>query len=93
MIFILSPHCLRHTYATLALESGIDIRYVQTLLGHADPKTTARYTHPDMEALHQSSIRLVRLLQDNQQDNTDKSRRVKTGQTIENTGQRLRQLD
>ena len=41
----LSPHSLRHTAGTLALRSGAELREVQDLLGHADPKTTAIYTH------------------------------------------------
>ena len=41
----LSPHSLRHTAGTLALRSGSDLRQVQDFLGHADPKTTAIYTH------------------------------------------------
>lgn len=49
----LSPHCCRHTFATLSLASGGDIRTVQEILGHADIKTTARYTHPDMDAMRQ----------------------------------------
>ena len=43
----LSPHCCRHTYATLALAGGANIKVVGDILGHKDIKTTARYTHPD----------------------------------------------
>lgn len=41
----LSPHSLRHTAGTLSLQNNSSLREVQDFLGHADPKTTAIYTH------------------------------------------------
>ena len=49
----ITPHTFRHTYATLLLEEGIDITYIQHLLGHSSIVTTQIYTHVNLHKQHE----------------------------------------
>ena len=66
-----TPHVLRHSFATHLMDQGVETRFIQTLLGHRSLETTAMYTHVSTRSIQKIKSPLDTLLKN--KDNTDEN--------------------
>ena len=72
-----SIHSLRHSFATHLLDSGIDIRYVQELLGNKDIRTTMIYSHLSQPAINNVQSPLDRIMDSTESDEDESDAKKK----------------